>query len=178
MSLKNVIRTAVLASIPLVASSVFAADGTINFTGTVLNSACSVDSTATSTTVSLGNVSAASLGSVGSFAGGSPFKISMTNCPTTVSAASITFDGNSADGKTLSLDNLGGTGIASGVGVALFEADGVTRIPLSTASKFITLDTSATSVVNTLNFIAKYVAIDTVSPGTANSSTNFTITYQ
>lgn len=178
MSLKTVIRTAIIASIPLVAQSVFAADGTISFTGTVLSSACSVNSAGTSTSVSLGNVSPTSLSSVGSYAGGSPFKISLTNCPATVTAASVTFDGNSADGQTLSLDNLGESGIASGVAVALFEEDGVTRIPLSTASKLIDLDTSDTSVVNTLNFVAKYMAIGAVSPGAANSSTNFTITYQ
>jgi major type 1 subunit fimbrin (pilin) len=155
-----------------------AADGTINFTGSILDSACTVNTTSASQTVNLGMVQRTSFAAAGDVAAATRFDIVLENCPDTVTSASVTFDGvaNTANGNILALAS-GQT--AEGVGVALFEADGVTAIPLSTKSASMTLDNTSEENTNVMTFIAKYQATqESVVAGTANATSDFTIIYQ
>ncbi|HBV2141022.1 TPA: fimbrial protein [Klebsiella variicola] len=155
-----------------------AADGTINFTGAILDSACTVNTTSASQTVNLGNVQRTTFKAAGDVAAATQFDIVLENCPDTVKSASVKFDGtaNATNGDILAL-NSGQT--AQGVGVALFEADGITAIPLSTQSAQMTLDTTAETNRNVMTFVAKYQATQAaVTAGTANATSDFTIIYQ
>lgn len=152
-----------------------AADGVINFTGNITGTACVVDTTAIAQPVDLGTISTATFaGGNGATAAAKRFNIVLKSCPESVASASVRFDGstNTANPSILALSN-GQT--ASNVGVAIYEQDSTTLIPVGSTSASVTLQED---VNNTLTYFAKYMATGTVGAGTANSSTSFTVTYQ
>lgn len=161
------------------ATPALAADGTINFTGEILESACQVDTSSANQTVELGKVSASAFDQSGATAAATKFDIKLTNCPTTDGSptiASVKFDGtnNTTNPDILALT---GTSTAKDVGIAIYEKDGATLIPMSNKSQDNTIDTTSSAV--TLSFIAKYMSTAAkVGAGTANGTTNFTIIYK
>ncbi|EIR1700693.1 fimbrial protein [Escherichia coli] len=151
-----------------------ATDGTINFTGSILDSACTVNS---DSVVNLGQISKSSLSRKGDVAASTHFTIELENCPSSVKSASVKFDGV-ADANDTNILALAHGQTAKGVGIALYENDGVTPVPLSMQSKPLTFDTSSLKH-NEIEFVAKFKATgDDITAGTANASSNFTITYQ
>ncbi|WP_159282949.1 fimbrial protein [Rahnella variigena] len=154
--------------------SLYAADGTINFTGNITDIACKVDPGSANQTVNLGTVSTSAFGASGSTASPTHFSIVLNDCPANVTTAHVRFDGpaSSANHQILAL-NSGQT--ATNVGIALYEADSTTFIPVGTPSAQVNLTDEGT---NTLNYFAKYYATaDKVTAGSANSTTSFTIVY-
>lgn len=182
MKLNSVIRNMVMAAaVSGITFAASAADGQINFTGTILDSACKIDTNTANQTVNLGKIPKSSFNAAGAVAAATRFSIVLNNCPAAVTSASVKFDGtaDSSDTNILAL-NSGQT--AKGVGVAFYEEDGITAIPLATQSKSITLDTSTgedPANSNKMTFVAKYKATQAaVVAGTANATSDFTITYQ
>jgi major type 1 subunit fimbrin (pilin) len=156
------------------AQYVSAADGTINFTGNITDTACVVDASSASQTVALGTVSNTAFSGSGSTAAPARFTIDLTTCPAAVNMAKVRFDGTTASGNP-SVLRLNSGQTATNVGVAIYEQDSSTLIPIGTASAGMTLSSSGT---NTMAFIAKYIATGaTVGAGSANATTTFTITY-
>lgn len=147
-----------------------AADGTINFTGSVIDTACVVTPT---TTVALGKISKGVFAAVGDTASPITFTISLATCPASLTGASVRFDGTTTGDAILALT--GTTGVATGLGVAIYEKDSITRIPVGQSSAPVTLVSTGP---NTLTYVAKYMSTAaTVGAGTANASTNITIVY-
>ena|SRR5688572_33092806 len=71
-----------------------AADGTINFIGQIVATTCDVNGGSTaSINVDLGTVAATSFTAAGDTSSPTAFTISLTNCPTTFTAAAVKFDG-------------------------------------------------------------------------------------
>lgn len=170
----NALAMAAIAGMPF---ATHAADGTINFTGTILDSACKIDTSSAPLTINLGQIPKSSFTAVGDVAAATRFTINLSSCPTAITSASVKFDGT-ADPTNSTILALKSGETAQGVGVALYEEDGVTAIPLATQSKPFTLDT-ATGSSNALTFVAKYKATQkSVVAGTANATTDLTITYQ
>ena len=154
-------------------STANAADGTINFTGEIIDAACMVSTTSASQTVTLGQVSSSALAVVDSTAASTAFKIDLTACPASVTTASVKFDGTAyqGDNSVLALDS---GSVASGVGIQIRNADG-SVLPLYTASSSIPL---AQGTTNTLNFNAAYIAKAVpVTAGTANAVATFSVIY-
>ncbi|AZC31143.1 fimbrial protein [Pseudomonas chlororaphis] len=152
-----------------------AADGTINFIGNITDAACTVTANTANQTVTLGTVQSSALNSVGATAAPTRFNIVLTSCPANVNNATIKFDGpaNPANSSLLALTNT--AGVATGVGIGLYEQDAVTQIPVGGTSASQALSTTADT---TFNFIAKYVATNaTVVAGSANAVSDFTVTY-
>jgi major type 1 subunit fimbrin (pilin) len=150
-------------------------DGTINFIGNITDAACTVTANTANQTVTLGTVKSSALPSVGATAAPTRFNIVLTSCPATATSATIKFDGpaNTANSSLLALTNT--AGVATGVGIGLYEQDAVTQIPVGSASASKSLSTTADT---TYSFIAKYVATSaTVAAGSANAVSNFTVTY-
>lgn len=173
--MKKIISTLAFPILLSSASAVFAADGTLNFTGQVTTVACSVDAASSSQTIALGTVSATSFPSAGSVASATKFNIKLSTCPESITAATVRFDGtpNTTDSRLLGLTS---DQTAKGLAVAFYEADGSTLIPLQTASMSKTIDSKST--VNELSYIAKYMSVSKdVTAGTANASANFTVSY-
>ncbi|EXU77356.1 ferrous iron transporter B [Erwinia mallotivora] len=162
-------------------SSACAADGTINFTGNIIDSACTVDldgAGATTMDVAMGNVSKSSFTGVGSTAGGNSsatkFNILLKNCPETVSTATVKFDGTAYSGDNSVLALTDETGVATGVGIQLSDNSGV--LSLFTESAAYTLTSGSNT--NTLDFTARYIQkAATVTAGKANSVATFTVNY-
>lgn len=180
-AIRNVLAAAVVTGSAFAAH---AADGTINFTGEILDSACTVDTSTSTQTVNLGKIPKSAFTGVGQVAAATRFSIVLNNCPAAVTSASVKFDGT-ADANDADILALSSGQTAQGVGVALYEEDGVTPVPLATQSKSLTLDTSSAGSPavaansNTMTFVAKYKATKaTVVAGTANATSDFTITYQ
>ncbi|KTS72224.1 fimbrial protein [Pantoea stewartii] len=168
----TLITSALLAA--AICGSASAADGTINFTGSITDTACKVDTAAANQTVSMGDVSASSFGSVGATASATRFTINLTGCPASATSARIRFDGPLASGNS-NLLALSSGQTATNVAVGIYEQDSNTQIPIGTASAPVTLSSTAT---NALNFIAKYVSTGaSVGAGTANASATFSVAY-
>jgi major type 1 subunit fimbrin (pilin) len=153
-----------------------AADGTINFTGSILDTACTVDAGSANQTVPLGNVNKAAFKNAGDTASVQTFKITVSACDPTITRVAARFDGAIAPGNSKLLGLTAGG--ADGVGVGIFEADGTTQVPLGVSS--IGIDAPATGASADLNFVAKYVAtaanVD-IKSGAANATSTFTMDY-
>ncbi|MBK5073872.1 type 1 fimbrial protein [Budviciaceae bacterium CWB-B4] len=152
---------------------VFAEDGKVNFKGTILESACTVESSSQNLDVNLGRVSKTVFTAAGDTSSPMPFSLKLENCPTDVltSGVAVRFEGTTVSGKTDILDITGG---AAGVGVQIKDKAGQ-KIVLGSES---TTYTPLVAGDNTLDFTAYYVSTSTtVTAGAANAVANFTIIY-
>lgn len=174
---KNLVAVAVLAASAFT-TSVFASDGQVNFTGTIIPQGCDVSSPTggNSQTVNLGQVAVSSFPTAGAVSASKGFSLLLTNCPSTVSAATVRFDGTQVPGNNSILALTAGSGVATGVGIQIADNN----------NKVINLYQDSTAyplqpgtAVNTLGFVASYISTAaTVTPGSANAVANFTIVYQ
>lgn len=167
----------------------YAADGTINFTGRVVDESCTVD-TSSSTgnlTVPLGDVPISAVNVSGGKSPDTPFSIVLTGCPNNDTQISLSFSGPSnTNNSNLLAPQVGDGGTAaSGVGIAIFDntsgTASTTPIDVSTGAKsgVITTDVSGNA---TFNFIANIMNdgsdASLVKAGDANASADITINYQ
>lgn len=154
-----------------------AADGTVNFTGSIIADACKVDDASKSMNVDLGQVAATSFTKNGDKASPTAFSIKLTDCPDSLKAAMVKFDGtpDTVNANLLKIDaSSDPTNDAKSVAIEIAERDGQ-QIPLHTASKAVTIANGAA----TLPFVARYVATaDAVNAGLANGTSQFTVNYQ
>lgn len=172
---KNLVAVAVLAASAFT-TSVFAADGQVNFTGTIIPQGCDVSSSKDDLTVDLGKIAVSSFPGAGAVAGSKAFILKLTNCPTTVSAATVRFDGTQIPGNDSILQLTQGSGVATGVGIQIADNSNKVINLFHESNAYTLLPGSA---VNTLGFVASYISTAaTVTPGSANAVSNFTIAYQ
>lgn len=171
----NLIAVAVLASSAF-GISAFAADGQVNFTGEIIDTPCvAVNTPSNPLEVILGKVGKTAFTGAGSTAAATKFTLQLKDCPATVNTASVKFDGTSVNGDSSVLALTQDAGVATGVGIQLSDAS-QNVLPLYTASTAYPLQTG--SVVNNLDFVARYIATSaTVTAGPANSMASFTINY-
>ncbi|CAM4298542.1 fimbrial protein [Serratia silvae] len=177
---KNLIAVAVLAASAFTSQAVIAADGTVNFTGTIIETGCEMSSTIDDLTVPMGTIAASAFNGAGSTPTGNTassgdFKIRLINCPTTVSKAAVRFDGVSVDGNDSVLALTQGAGVATGVGIQITDpANKVVSM-----HKDSTMTTLSHTEENVLKFVARYYATAAkVEAGTANAAAAFTIQYE
>ncbi|WP_183271072.1 fimbrial protein [Buttiauxella sp. A111] len=172
---KNIIASAFAVAAVLSASSAFAAGGQVNFKGEIIDAGCEVVNTPSAPLdVTLGQVMKTEFTGAGSTAAATDFTLVLKNCPDTVHNAMVKFDGTNVTGDTSVLALTPESGVATGVGIQLAD-DANTVLPLFTASKAYPLSSTAD---NELKFVARYIATsDTVSVGPANSTANFSVTY-
>ncbi len=71
----------------------FAAAGTVNFVGNILDTACEVDVASQNQQVNLGNFYKTEFPNSGAKAAAKDFNIVLKNCPTTVTSTKVRFDG-------------------------------------------------------------------------------------
>jgi major type 1 subunit fimbrin (pilin) len=184
---QSVLLSAVMfcSTLPLV----HAADGTINFTGRVVDESCIVD-TSTSTgnlTVPLGDVPISVVNVSGGKSPDTPFSIVLTGCPDNDAQISLSFSGPSnTTNASLLAPQAGDSGtVASGVGIAIFDKTSgtasTTPIDVSTSAKSGVVTTDANGNA-TFNFIANIMNdgsdASNVKAGDANASADITINYQ
>lgn len=180
---KTLLATTLAATAFLSTSAAFAADGVINFTGSITDTACVVDIGGAALTVPLGKISTSAFGGAGTTAPATKFTLLVKSCPEAATAA-VNFDGNpvGGDDKVLALTGAGGVGVATGVGVQIADKAGnpVPMRGLSGKYDLLKGDKTDTTkdIVNKLDFTARYIATAaSVGAGTANATANFTIIY-
>jgi P pilus assembly protein, pilin FimA len=157
--------------------SAMAADGTVTFSGTVVDATCTGDSPA----VDLGSASASKFNnSTGTAAKDhttrKPFKISLTNCPATGTKVGIRFDGEVAAGaNTYTFDSgLAGVGIEISSEATEGGTTGTTWIAPGDLSNMTT-----TAVTLPMNYSAWMVATSaTPTKGSVSKALDYTIIYQ
>ncbi|ELY2787485.1 fimbrial protein [Cronobacter sakazakii] len=173
---KIVIAAGFAAIASMSATSAMAFDGTVKFTGEILDQACTVDiGTDNTLTVDLGKVYKTAFTGVGTDASTTKFTIKLKDCPETVTSAKVKFDGapDTSDSDLLALDSAADA--ASGVAIKLMTAD-KTALPLHSVNDY-SYALSSTSE-NNLDFYAAYRSTSaTVTAGKANSVANFTVNY-
>ncbi|EFE52522.1 fimbrial protein [Providencia rettgeri DSM 1131] len=167
---KNLLASLIAATSIFAVNNALAADGTIDFTGEIIDQACELAAGSDALKVNLGQVSKKALPNAGSTAAATKFTIKLINCPATVTTASVKFDADSyiGDDEVIKLKE------ETGVGIQITD-DTNKIVPLFTASKAYPLQQN---VENNLDFRARYIAkSDTVTPGPANATATFTINY-
>ncbi|MFC0229389.1 fimbrial protein [Serratia aquatilis] len=152
-------------------STLQAADVIFNITGIIKNASCSV-SFGNNQTVPLGTFSTGYLNSVGKKTPLQPFMIKLDNCPNNYDDVQVTFEGDIDAGnpQLLALQ----PGGAQNVGVAIYDSDKTSLIPINTASSGKSVSTTQET---TLTFYAAYQSTGTVTEGAANADVSFTVSY-
>ncbi|EBG0730917.1 fimbrial protein [Salmonella enterica subsp. enterica] len=187
----NKIAGALVLSTSMLAGQAMASDGTVHFRGEVIDSTCEVTAETADQNVDLGKVNRTAFEGVGSTAAPTAFQIDLINCPTTYTKAAVRFDGVEASdgngdlaiGNPATAENPGdytGTGdaiTASGVAIRLYNRADNSQLKLYEDSTPTDIDTTAGTA--SMQFIARYIATSaTVTPGTANADSQFTIVYE
>jgi major type 1 subunit fimbrin (pilin) len=179
------VKFAALAVAGVLSQGAFAADGTINFTGEIVDAPCSISPSSQNMTVPLGKVSrtafdgaTAGTAVVGKKATPAKFNIDLLGCGATAKGATVTFSGTADldDATNLRLANAGQVGVGAASGVAIELGDSAaTKIPLGSPSADYVLGLGD----NSLKFQAAYVATKTaVTVGPANAVAQFTVAYK
>ncbi len=148
-----------------------AADVVFNITGKIANSACEVSVGGTQT-VRLGTFSTGYLQHTGEITPLEPFDITLGSCPYDYTNVQVTFSGDVASGNTQLLGLQPGG--AENVGIAIYEKDKISLIPLNVASSGKSVSTTEDT---TLTFYAAYMSTGAVIEGDANADVSFTISY-
>lgn len=149
--------------------------GTVNFTGSITDVACTIDTTSQNQDVDLGTIAVSAFPAAGSLAAAKIFTLVLKDCPDTVTGATVRFDGTQVPGDNNILALTAGTDTAGGIGVQISD-DQNKVVPLYQDSSVYTLVSTAP---NNLNFSARYISLtDDVTAGEANAVTQFTVIYQ
>ena len=153
-----------------------AADGTVNFTVSIVDQACVVDiGTNDTMTVDLGNVAKSSFTASGDESPETKFTLTLKSCPETITSARVKFDGlNDATNSSL-LALTPEQGVAKGIAITLRTADKA-GLGLNAVSDYSYPLVSTGE--NTLDFYSAYRSTsDTVVAGKANAVATFTMDY-
>lgn len=173
---KNIIVAALAVAASLGMSNAFAAAGAVNFSGDILDAACTVNVNSKSQNVVLGSYHKSEFAAVGDKTAAKKFDIVLKDCPTTVKSAKVRFDGTpESTDPTLLAINSSVVGAATGVAINLMTADKA-DLPLHGDNSY--SYTLSSTKDNTLGFYAQYVSTaDSVTAGPANSVANFSVIY-
>ncbi|MDR0806544.1 MAG: type 1 fimbrial protein [Enterobacteriaceae bacterium] len=171
--------------------------GTINFTGAVQDVSCDVNpgtgatGTANNITIDLGSVGKDGVANSSNTVSGmaTTFADLEVSCADagTLSKVKMKFDAHSGSGAEsnrglLDIANKGGSGVASGVGIAILDSKN-TLIDLRDSTKYIEapLSVSGTSATAKLSFKAAYMATgakSAITAGSANGQLPFVLNYE
>lgn len=151
--------------------------GQIEFSGSITDTSCNIDSTSANQIVDLGKWASSYFTGAGSETTKTAFHIKVKDCPATVTKVSVLFDGTRDSNNSNLLAVNGG---AQGVAIKLYEDDKATPINLGTESKdqaVIAGTSGSNSGTADLEFFADYISTSAVSAGSANGTANFNMVY-
>ena len=172
----------------MAAATAQASDGQVEFSGTINDNACTINSESVKKSVDMGQVRIADFANtVGATAGSTPFSISLENCSgSTLKNASVTFSGQQAATDATVLGMTGENQVA-GVGIQINDARTGNKLALNAASTDYVLRPQS----NTFDFTASYVRLvadteasgDTpgvrgIGTGKVNALASFDVTYK
>ncbi|EPF0579624.1 fimbrial protein [Shigella flexneri] len=161
---RNIIGGAFTLASLMLAGHALAEDGVVNFVGEIVDTTCEVTSDTADQIVPLGKVSKNAFSGVGSLASPQKFSIKLENCPATYTQAAVRFDGT---GQAIA---------ATCVGIRIFNQSDNSQVKLYNDSDYTAIDAEGKAE---MKFIARYVATNaTVTAGTANADSQFTVEYK
>ena len=167
----GVLLACLTASSPLA----YAADGTINVKGHILDNTCAVTVDSENVSVKLGDIASKTFREAGDTSLPQAFSINLEKCGAAVSNVSVTFNGTADANNTTLLAIPAGTGSASGVGIAIYDRDKA-LMPINTVGESTGLEANQTTVE--LLFYANFMANgQPVVAGAVNASATFTLHY-
>ncbi|OAT76456.1 hypothetical protein A9B99_09080 [Mangrovibacter phragmitis] len=146
--------------------------GVVQFSGSIVNSPCSISTGTQSQTVELGQYRAADFKNIGDTSPATGFNITLKDCSVdSYSNVAVSFNGNAASNDTLAVE-----GGADGVGIQIVK-DGKALAVNGNGS------TDPTDLIegadNNIYFQAQYVSIaSTVTAGAANAVADFILHYK
>lgn len=176
--MKTLLRTTALALALAATPAAFAADGEIEFNGTITANSCPITITnpgGAAGTVPLGNVSKSSLAAANDIAGAGTFSLAVTpggGCTpgTRATVSFVSLSGSAGPGgEWLNLVGAGGAGVAQNVAVQIRDVSG-NALPLGDAS--VEYDPT-----NPMRFTANYIATGAAVEGSADARAAFTVNY-
>jgi major type 1 subunit fimbrin (pilin) len=173
MNLNKIMLTAVL-GLGVMAQVNAASTGTLNISGSITGSACSIEGAASDIPVNLGAVPKTAFTATGTPVATAGFPLKLTGCSPS-SDVSVRFNGTPDSANTSFLQLTQETDVATNVAVGLFEKDGKTPIAINQTSAV--QKTDAAGAAN-LYYQVGYVATGTVASvttGPANAVAEFTI---
>ena len=125
--------------------------GQVEFTGSITDSSCNVDSTSANQSVDLGKWASSYFTGAGSETTKTAFHIKVKDCPSTVTTVSVLYEDDKSTPVDLGTVSRGHSVTAGASGAATGTAD--------------------------LEFFADYVSTSAVSAGSANGTANFNMIY-
>lgn len=166
-----------LSALALTSASTFAADvvdGTIKFTGEIVDSACVVSPDSQNQEVVLGQVSKSVFAAVDDKSPATPFKIKLESCDITqLKNVDVSFSGvaDADNSKLISVNTEAAS--ATGVGIGIYDNTN-TLVELNTGKATTALKEGQTVLYFTANYVASKA---TVTTGYGNASVDFNLTY-
>ncbi|WP_250466700.1 fimbrial protein [Caballeronia sp. GAFFF2] len=170
----KLLKTGVAALALVAAHSSFAADATLNFTGTIILPTCTVDTDSVNQTITLQQAKTTDFAAVGATNSAQAFNVKLVSC------AAGTNIGMTVNGTIDTVASvLKNTGTAAQVGVQLLKATNVgdsTGSPLALDSA-LTLGAADASGSMTVPMVAQYYRLGTMTGGTVTASATVNFTY-
>lgn len=170
---KLILATLVLGT----AQVVSAADGTVNFTGKIVDTTCAVDSNSQTLNVTLPTVSKTALDKADKTAGLTLFSIQLNNCNQNVRAYFEPTPGkvDYTSGRVINTNSTTGDSVE----IELLDSDGTTPLQISEndgdqGAKFQNISTTN----NKLRYFARYHAKKTAVAGSVTGSVDYTVVYE
>jgi major type 1 subunit fimbrin (pilin) len=150
-----------------------ASEGTLIFSGSLVEASCSIDPSST-TDVPLGEVDATAFSTVGDISPKRDITINLTGCPTSQTGVTLTNTGQ-ADATNNNLLAVSGDSSATGLGVAIYNKGGE-LIPMASASAAAPIDPETGTATINLEAAAMSTA-ESVGAGDYTATTNFELSY-
>ena len=175
---KILLSTAIAAaSLGMVAMSAHAADGQIDFNGTITGTTCTINGgTGQNFSVTLPAVSVATLATAGSWAGRTEVPLNLTNCTPATGTAHVYLEPgptvNTATGRLMVDDS------ARNVEIGLVNKDFADIVAGAADGSQNTDVVDISSGSADLSFYAEYVSLGNATAGAADSRVQYTIVYQ
>lgn len=170
---KALLAATIFSTFAFTAQAADGGSGNVTFTGSIIDSPCSITPESSDQTVDLGQISSASLVNKGTSTPRN-FSIELEKCDiTTMKNVTITFTGST---DTTEPALLGITGTAKGAGVVITDGSGST-IKLGQASAARILGAGNNTLIYSAYLQGNSATVGSVVPGEFTSVANFTLAY-
>ncbi|MDF7651473.1 type 1 fimbrial protein [Pantoea sp. Acro-805] len=177
--MKKILLPLASAVLTLMAMNAHATNGTVKFTGSIVKSTCTVNSSDTNKEVFIGKYPTNAFSKIGDVTASKAFTINLSNCDS--GTYTLRFDGPTVAGNP----NLLAVSAATGVGIEILD-NNEKVLPINQTADdntaWVTASSTNTAAPNgtaAFNLKARYKSFNqTVTPGEANASTSFTIEYK
>lgn len=175
--MKKTLFATIFSVISFYSMTVFAIDGTINFSGEIIDSGCKVDGANNTQSVILPKLAKDSFGGVNAVAGRTPFTIKLVNCPPNTSGQ-IKFEGQTYGNSPDTLANTGSAGVGIGIQVVKPNSSDLVIFNRQDGGGSFA-DTDVNNGEVQLTYSAQYVAkeLAQISAGTVAASATIEISY-